>query len=235
MRVLVVIPTYNEKENIEGIAKAVLDVRPDTEVLVVDDNSPDGTGHIADRLAGENERVSVLHRDAKQGLGPAYMAGFAWAMERDYDRVFEMDADFSHDPAYIPDFLEAAETSPVVLGTRYKGGVRVINWPMRRLLLSYGASIYARLATGMPYSDLTSGYKCFTREALTRLDFSKIRSNGYSFQIEVTYMAWKMGLPIAEVPIVFTDRQKGATKMSSNIIIEALLMMLRFRFFGGKY
>ncbi len=237
MRALVIIPTYNEMENLADITAAVLAVPAgmDLDVLVVDDNSPDGTGALADALARDNPRIHVLHRPGKEGLGPAYMAGFAWALARDYDRVLEMDADFSHDPAYIPDFLAASMRADVVAGTRYKDGVRVINWPMQRLLLSFFASIYARLATGMPFSDLTSGFKCFTREALKRLDFSLVRSSGYSFQIEVTFMAWKRGLAIEEVPIVFTDRKKGVTKMSANIVLEALLLVLRFRLLGSRY
>ena len=229
MKTLVVIPTYNEKENIADIITAVLNQGPDIDVLVVDDNSPDGTADIVEGERARSSRVHLLKRPGKMGLGSAYIAGFQWALERDYEVVFEMDADFSHDPGEIPEFLQEAADCDLVLGTRYKGGVRVLNWPMSRLILSYSANIFARVVTGMPFTDLTGGYKCFRRATLRNLDLERIRSNGYSFQIEVTYLVWKSGARIVETPIVFEDRKQGRSKMSTNIVIEAFLILLNYR------
>ena len=229
-RALVVIPTYNEAGNLPNIVPQVLAQDPRLEVLVVDDNSPDGTGRLADDLAQANPRVHVLHREGKLGLGTAYLAGFRWAIERRYDYAFEMDADFSHDPAHLKDFLKAIATADVVLGSRYLGGrVTVVNWPMGRLLLSYCANIYARWITGLRIWDLTGGFKCFRRHVLEALDLSQVRSNGYAFQIEISVRAWRKGFKLAEIPIVFVDRMEGQSKMSKAIVREAVWMVPRLR------
>jgi dolichol-phosphate mannosyltransferase len=232
-RVLVALPTYNERRNLAAIVPAILDQDPRIEVLVIDDSSPDGTGELADQLAAAEPRVHVLHRAQKDGLGRAYLAGFAWALERGYDFIFEMDADFSHDPKFLPLFLEAIEEqgADVVIGSRYKSGVNVINWPMSRLLLSYFANSYARWVTGLPLTDSTGGFKCFRREVLQTIDLSRVDSNGYAFQIEMSYRAWKRGFRLVEIPIVFTDRIEGQSKMSKRIVREAVWMVwwLRMR------
>jgi dolichol-phosphate mannosyltransferase len=220
---LVIIPTYNEKENIDRIAEAVLEISPHVAILFVDDNSPDGTGKLADALSEKHERVHVLHRTTKDGLGRAYIAGFKWALDRDFQYVMEMDCDFSHDPAEIPNFRDKMmEGYDLVLGSRYVGGIRVLNWPMSRLLLSRGAGIYVQLITGMPFSDPTGGFKCFRRKLLQAYELDNVRANGYGFQIEMTHRAWIRGFRIGEVPITFEDRQMGTSKMSGNIIYEAL-------------
>ncbi len=235
-RALIIFPTYNERENIEKIVHAVLPLDPRIHVLIVDDNSPDGTGEIADRLAAEEEKVSVLHRDKKDGLGRAYIAGFHWAIEHKYDFVFEMDADFSHGPQYIKDFLREIQEHDLVLGSRYISGVNVINWPMSRLLLSYFANVYTRIITGMPIRDATGGFKCFRREVLETIDLKAVTSSGYSFQIEMSMRAWKKGFKILEIPIVFVDRVAGSSKMSKKIMREAIWMVwwLRIRSTFGK-
>jgi dolichol-phosphate mannosyltransferase len=203
---------------------------------VVDDNSPDGTGAIADTLATESPRVHVLHREAKQGLGKAYLAGFTWALARSYDLLIEMDADFSHDPKFLPELIRAAGEADLVIGSRYKTGVNVINWPMSRLLLSIGANQYARWITGLPLTDSTGGFKCFRRSVLEAIDFSRVRSNGYAFQIEMSYRAWRKGFRLVEVPIVFTDRIEGQSKMNKRIVREAIWMVwwLRLRALAGR-
>lgn len=221
-RPLIIFPTYNEKENIERIINAVLGQDDSIEVLVVDDNSPDGTGQIVDRLAAANRRIHILHREKKEGLGRAYIAGFKWAIERNYDYIFEMDADFSHGPDYIPDFLEAIKENDLVIGSRYISGVNVINWPMSRLLLSYFANVYTRIITGLPVRDATGGFKCFRRQALEAIPLDSIKSNGYIFQIEVSLRIWKKGMRLKEIPIVFVDRRLGASKMSKKIVREAI-------------
>ena len=218
---LVVIPTYNEKDNAEAIAKAVLENLEIGELLFVDDNSPDGTGAICDALAAANPRVHVMHRESKEGLGRAYLAGFRWALDHGFDRIFEKDADLSHDPHELPNFIKAAEDADLVLGSRYTGGIRVMNWPLSRLLISTFAGVYVRAITGMPVMDPTGGFKCFRREVLEAIDFSKITSNGYSFQIEMTHNAWMKGFKIVEIPITFADRTSGKSKMSKNIAVEA--------------
>ncbi|MFQ6092294.1 MAG: polyprenol monophosphomannose synthase [bacterium] len=227
---LVVIPTYNEKDNVEKIVEAALKVEPSLEVLIVDDNSPDGTGRIADEMARRDRRVHVHHRPGKLGLGSAYIAGFKYALERDYDHIFEMDADFSHDPKYLPQFLEKVQEYDLVLGSRYIKGVNVVNWPMSRLLLSYYANVYARLVTGLPVRDTTGGFKCFRRQVLEQIDLDAVQSDGYSFQIEMTFKAWKKGFRICEIPIVFVDRLAGCSKMSKRIVREAVVMVWRLRF-----
>jgi dolichol-phosphate mannosyltransferase len=224
-RTLVVSPTFNERENLPDVVARVLGLPEFIDLLIVDDNSPDGTGRLADEWAARNPRVHVLHRATKDGLGRAYIAGFKWAMERDYEFVFEMDADLSHNPGDIPRFLEAAENADLVLGSRYRDGIRVINWPLNRLVLSLAAALYVRLITGMPFSDPTGGYKCFRRSALKALKLDTVGSNGYSFQIELTHRIWRQGFRIAEVPIVFTDRFLGKSKMSGRIVREALVMV----------
>jgi dolichol-phosphate mannosyltransferase len=233
-KVLVVIPTYNERTNLPLLIPAVLGQDPRIEVLIVDDSSPDGTGELADELAAADSRVHALHRAAKEGLGKAYIAGFKWALERGYDFVFEMDADFSHDPKFIPEFLHAAEEADLVIGSRYKAGVNVINWPMSRLLLSIGANQYARWVTGLPLADSTGGFKCFRRQVLEAISLDRVRSNGYAFQIEMSFLAWKKGFRIKEIPIVFTDRVEGQSKMNKRIVREAIWMVwwLRLRSLG---
>ncbi len=235
-RVLVVIPTYNELKNLPQIVPEVLRQDPRIEVLVVDDGSPDGTGELADRMGQEDARVHCLHRTAKEGLGKAYLAGFRWALERDFEFIFEMDADFSHDPKYLPMFLSAIDEADLVLGSRYKTGVNVINWPMSRLLLSYGANIYARWITGLPLTDSTGGFKCFRRSVLATLELDRVRSNGYAFQIEMSFRAWKQGFRLKEIPIVFVDRVEGQSKMNKRIVREAIWMVwwLRLRSMVGK-
>lgn len=224
-RILVIVPTYNEAENLPQIVPEILRQDPRLEVLVVDDNSPDGTGDLADRMAQTKTRVHVLHRQAKEGLGRAYLAGFQWGLEQGYQAMFEMDADFSHDPAFLPRFLVAIEDADLVLGSRYATGVNVINWPISRLLLSLGANLYARWITGLPLSDSTGGFKCFRREVLAAIDFSKIKSNGYAFQIEMSFRAWKKGFRLKEIPIIFHDRVEGQSKMSKRIVREAIWMV----------
>ena len=228
---LIIIPTYNERENLARMAQRLLSLPVPVDLLVVDGNSPDGTGKIADELAAKHPEIHVLHQEEKNGLGRAYISGFKWALEHGYEFIFEMDCDFSHNPDDIPMFLEAAKNqdADLVLGSRYSGGVRVVNWPFKRLMLSRGAEIYVRIITGMPFSDPTGGYKCFRREVLEAINLDRIRSNGYSFQIEMTHTAWKLGFRIVEVPIIFEDRHSGQSKMNSAIVREALGMVLRLR------
>ncbi|NIM50820.1 MAG: glycosyltransferase [Gemmatimonadales bacterium] len=230
-RALVIVPTYNEAANLPQIVPRILEQDDRIDVLVVDDNSPDGTGQVADDLARQNPRVRVLHREGKLGLGTAYITGFRWALERDYEYVFEMDADNSHDARHLPEFLEAAQEADLVLGSRYLNGrVTVVNWPMPRLLLSYFANIYARVVTGHRICDSTGGFKCFRRRVLEAIDLSAVHSNGYSFQIEMSFRAWRKGFRIREIPIVFVDRIEGSSKMSGSIVREAIWMVWRLRF-----
>ncbi len=228
-RGLVIMPTYNERENLPVIAKAVLEQDPRLDLLVVDDNSPDGTGELGDELAATNERIKLIHRPEKMGLGTAYIAGFKWALEKSYEYVFEMDADHSHDPRYLPDFLKEIQDNDLVLGSRYLRGVAVVNWPMSRLLLSWSANKYARLVTGVPMTDLTGGFKCYRRTVLEALDLDKVKSEGYSFQIEVTSRAWARKFRIKEIPIIFVDRTEGESKMNRRIIWEAVWMVWKIR------
>jgi dolichol-phosphate mannosyltransferase len=232
-RALVIIPTYNERENITRIIPAVLAQRENFDVLIVDDGSPDGTGAIVDQMAAENPRVHALHRSGKLGLGTAYVAGFKWALTHDYEIIFEMDADFSHNPDRLPKFLDAIQNADLVLGSRYQNGqVNVVNWPMSRLFLSYSANIYARRVTGLRVFDATGGFKAFRRKVLEAIDLDDVRSNGYAFQIEMTFRAWKKGFRIVEIPIVFVDRMEGASKMSKKIVREAVWMVWRLRWWG---
>lgn len=232
-RALVIIPTYNERFNIARLIPAVLAQDPSLEILVVDDASPDGTGGVVDSIAANNSRVHVFHREGKLGLGTAYIAGFRWALDRKYDVVFEMDADFSHNPERLPEFLEAVKEADLVLGSRYQGGrVNVVNWPMSRLFLSYAANIYARGITGLPVSDTTGGFKCFRRNVLESIDLSSVKSNGYAFQIEMSFRVWKRGFRIVEIPIIFVDRTEGQSKMSKKIVREAIWMVWRLRWWS---
>jgi dolichol-phosphate mannosyltransferase len=227
---LIVVPTYNERENLPPLIQRLLSLPVAVDVLVVDDNSPDGTGQIADALAANHSSIHVLHRSEKNGLGRAYIAGFKWALEKGYEFIFEMDGDFSHNPDDIPKFLEAVQNADLVLGSRYINGIRIINWPLRRLMLSKAAANYVHIITGMPFTDPTGGYKCFRRRALEAIDLEAVRSNGYSFQIEMTHKIWRHGMKVVEVPIIFTDRFMGRSKMSGHIVREALIMVWRLLF-----
>ena len=228
-RILIIMPTYNERDNIERIVPAVLAQDERINMLIIDDGSPDGTGEIADKIAADNNRVNVLHREGKLGLGTAYVMGFKYSLEHNYDLTFEMDADFSHNPKEVPNFLKAIEENDLVLGSRYIHGVNVINWPLKRLLLSYYANVYTRVVTGLPIRDATGGFKCFRRVVLETIDLSMIRSNGYSFQIELKFRAYHKGFTLREVPIVFEERVKGASKMSKAIVREAIIMVWQLR------
>jgi len=222
---LIIVPTVNERENLPRVAQKLLSLPVGVDLLVVDGNSSDGTAKIADELAAKHPEIHVLHEPQKNGLGRAYISGFKWALEREYEFIFEMDSDLSHDPDEIPNFLKAAQKADLVLGSRYTGGVRVLNWPLKRLLLSRFAGIYVWLITGMPFSDPTSGYKCFHRRALQSIALDAIKSDGYSFQIEVTNRLWRHGFRVAEVPITFTERVEGSSKLTRHIIIEAFWMV----------
>jgi dolichol-phosphate mannosyltransferase len=232
-RALVIVPTYNERENIRRLIDAVLERDARIDMLVVDDGSPDGTGELVDEIAAVNGRVNVLHRARKMGLGTAYIAGFRWALARDYEYVLEMDADFSHDPAHLPQFLAAVEDADLVLGSRYQQGrVTVVNWPINRLILSYCANVYARAVTGLPVWDATGGFKCFRRSVLEAIDLEHVRSNGYAFQIEMSFRAWRKRFRMTEIPIVFVDRTEGTSKMSKHIVREAVWMVWRLRWWA---
>ena len=224
-RALVIIPTYNEKDNVGKVIPLALRQDSSLEVLIVDDNSPDGTAAIVAEMGKTNPQVHLLQRPGKMGLGTAYIAGFKWGLARGYDYFFEMDADLSHDPREIPNFLKTMAEADLALGSRYKDGIRVVNWPMSRLLLSRGAAFYVRLITGLPIADPTGGFKCFRRSVLEAIDLDKVRSNGYAFQIEMTYKAWMKGFRVREIPITFTDRYAGQSKMSGGIVREALCVV----------
>lgn len=230
LRGLIVIPTYNEAGNVRELIPRVLELPHPLEVLVVDDGSPDGTGDVVAAMAAEDRRIHLIRRAGKMGLGSAYLEGFRFALEREVDIVFEMDADLSHDPAAIPAFLARIRDHDLVLGSRYLHGVTVVNWPLRRLILSYCANVYARILTGLPVHDSTGGFKAFRREALEAIDLSKIRSDGYSFQVEMTFHCWRLGFRICEIPIIFADRQVGISKMNRRIIFEAIWMVWRLFF-----
>jgi len=234
-RALVVIPTFNERDNISRMIDAVLSKDASLDILVVDDGSPDGTGGMVAAIASVNDRVHVIRRSGKLGLGTAYIAGFKWALERQYAHIFQMDADFSHDPGYIADFFKAAMASDVVLGSRYRDGrANVVNWPVSRLLLSYFANLYARRVTGLPVWDATGGFKCWRRKVLETIHLNDVKSNGYAFQIEMTFRAWKHGFSIAEIPIVFVDRLEGESKMSKKIVREGIWMVWRLRWWAMR-
>jgi dolichol-phosphate mannosyltransferase len=229
-RAVVCLPTYNERENLEPILEAILAAAPEVDVLVIDDRSPDGTGDLADAFAAREPRVKVLHRAGKEGLGKAYLAGFAWALERGYGLVLEMDADFSHDPKYLPAMLARAREADLVLGSRYVTGGGTVNWGLGRKLLSRGGSLYARTILGVRVRDLTGGFKCFRREVLEAIDLGSVACSGYAFQIELTYRAIRCGFAVAELPIVFADRRVGQSKMSRRIVLEAIRKVWSIRF-----
>jgi dolichol-phosphate mannosyltransferase len=226
---LVIIPTYNELENIPRMIPAVLSQDESINILIVDDGSPDGTGQFVKEEMVKNDRIHLLEREKKLGLGTAYIAGFKYALQNGYDFIFEMDADFSHDPNELKNFLIAIKENDLVLGSRYINGVRVVNWPMTRLLLSFFASVYTRIITGLPVRDATGGFKCFRRKVLEAIDLDKVKSNGYSFQIEMTFKAYCKGFKIKEIPIIFIDREKGHSKMSRKIVREAVTMVWKLR------
>ena len=226
---VIIVPTYNERNNLPRLVELILGLDQKFDVLVVDDNSPDGTGEVADRLARAHPEVRVLHRPNKMGLGRAYVAGFTWALEQGYEYLFEMDADHSHNPSQLPDLYAAAQTYDLVLGSRYLGGIRVLDWDMKRLLISSFGNWYARTVTGLPFSDLTGGFKCYRRRVLEAIDLRQIHSIGYAFQIEMTWWAARRGFRIAEVPTIFYARDKGKTKFSKLIIWEAVWAVWKLR------
>jgi dolichol-phosphate mannosyltransferase len=228
---LIIIPTFNEIDNIEKMIQTIFQLYPKINLLIIDDGSPDGTAKVVKDYQDEHTNLHLIQRSGKLGLGTAYLTGFKWALEREFQFIFEMDCDFSHDPKDIEILLEAAQTNDLIIGSRYIDGIRIINWPFKRLLLSYCASIYTRIITGIPVLDVTGGFKCFSREALTRIDLNKIISNGYSFQVELNFKVWSKGMKIKEIPIIFTERRDGQSKMSGGIVKEAVfsVIMLRVR------
>ena len=227
---LIIIPTYNEIENIENMIRTLFGLYPNISLLIIEDGSPDGTALIVKKLMNDFKNLFIVERTGKLGLGSAYIAGFKWALQKNYEYVFEMDCDFSHDPKQVSDLLAEAITNDLVIGSRYIDGIRIINWPIQRLLLSYGASVYARFITGISVFDTTGGFKCFKRSTLLALDLDRIISNGYSFQLELNYKIWAKGLKIKEVPIIFYERRNGQSKMGGGIIIEAIIAVFRLRF-----
>jgi dolichol-phosphate mannosyltransferase len=234
VKTLIIIPTYNELENLRPLLEAVFSNAPETDILIVDDNSPDGTGKLADQIHEEDPRVQVLHREGKLGLGTAYIAGFKYAIEHNYDAAFEMDADFSHNPRYLPDFLQAIEHADLVIGSRYVAGGGTPNWSILRRFISGGGNIFARFMLGIPVHDCTAGYRCYRREVLESIELDTVQSQGYAFQVEMAYRVLKQGFKIVEIPIIFMDRRVGKSKMSRKIFIEGLLYVVRTRF-GGQF
>jgi dolichol-phosphate mannosyltransferase len=229
-KALVIVPTYNEADNVEALVEEVLKQSPILEMLIVDDNSPDGTAAIVQRIQKTNPKVHLLQRARKMGLGTAYVAGFKYAIDHGYDFAFEMDADFSHNPEKLPVMLDTMKECDLVIGSRYISGVNVVNWPLKRLLLSYFANIYTRVITGMPVHDATAGFKCYKRKVLETIDLDAIISNGYAFQIETNFRAWKQGFILKEIPITFVDRRVGVSKMSKHIVYEAAFMVWKLKF-----
>lgn len=227
---VIIIPTYNEIDNIEKMINTVFQLYPEIHLLIIEDGSPDGTAEVVKRYIKENKNLHMIQRKGKLGLGTAYLTGFKWALERDFEYIFEMDCDFSHDPAQIADLLNAAGKADLVIGSRYIDGIRIINWPFKRLLLSYCASIYTRFVTGIPVHDTTGGFKCFTRKALQAINLTNVISNGYIFQLELNYKVWSKGLSVVEVPIIFYERRDGQSKMGKGIIFEAFFNVLKLRF-----
>ncbi|MEN9979291.1 MAG: polyprenol monophosphomannose synthase [candidate division WOR-3 bacterium] len=228
-RGLVIMPTYNEAENIEKIIPVVLAQSPELDILVIDDNSPDKTGDIVEAISRQNPRVKLIRRERKLGLGTAYVMGFRYALEHGYDYCFEMDADFSHPPEKIPEMIALLKDYDLVIGSRYSDGISIVNWPMKRLLLSYFACLYARKVTGCPVRDLTAGFKAYRCDMLRKLDLNQLREDGYGFQIEIDFMIWRKGGRIKEIPIIFTERRAGVSKMSRRIIWRAFVLVLRLR------
>jgi dolichol-phosphate mannosyltransferase len=226
---IIIIPTYNEIDNIEKMIRTLFSLYPTISLLIIEDGSPDGTAKIVKNLMSEFNQLFMIERQGKLGLGTAYVTGFKYALEKNYQYVFEMDCDFSHDPVAVQDLLSAALVNDMVIGSRYIDGIRIINWPFKRLLLSYGASLYTRFITGITIFDTTGGFKCFTRKALLSLDLAKIISNGYSFQLELNYKLWAKGLSIKEVPIIFYERRDGQSKMNGGIIFEAVFAVFFLR------
>lgn len=234
MKTIVTIPTYNEIENIEKLINAIFSVLPETHVLIVDDNSPDGTAKKVDEMKKDNDRIHLIVRPEKNGLGTAYIAGFEYALKLGFEVIFEMDADFSHDPKDLPRLLEALDDNDLVIGSRYITGINVVNWPLRRLFLSYGANLYTRIITGLPIKDATGGFKAFRAKALSKIDLTKVKSNGYGFQIEMNYLLWKSGARLKEIPIIFIDRRSGVSKMNKKIIYEAVFLVWKLKFSSAK-
>jgi dolichol-phosphate mannosyltransferase len=226
---LLIIPTFNEIDNIERMLTTITGLYPELNILIIEDGSPDGTADVVKRFMKENDKINIIERTGKLGLGTAYITGFKWALGREYQFIFEMDCDFSHDPKDIPRLLEAAQTNDLVIGSRYIDGIRIINWPIHRLLLSYFAGVYTRIITGLNVLDATGGFKCFTRSALESLNLDRVFSNGYSFQVELNFKIWAKGLKIKEIPIVFTERRDGESKMSGGIIHEAVFAVIKLR------
>jgi len=229
MNAIVVIPTYNEIDNIERMIQAIFNVLPEISILVVDDNSPDGTAKKIKELQTVHSNIHLIERAGKMGLGTAYCEGFQYALNKGFDYIFEMDADFSHDPKELPNFLESIKEYDLVLGSRYIKGVNVVNWPLQRLLLSYFANLYTQVITGLPVKDATGGFKCFRADLLRKIDLTSIKSNGYGFQIEMTYRLWKKGARIKEIPIIFIDRMNGVSKMNKSIIYEAIFLVWKLK------
>tara|TARA_B100000586_G_scaffold177984_1_gene130263 strand:+ start:4009 stop:4725 length:717 start_codon:yes stop_codon:yes gene_type:complete len=229
VKTLIVTPTYNERKNIRELVSILFELNPDFHILVVDDSSPDGTAEIVEELQADCANLHLLSRNEKTGLGSAYIAGFNYALERDYEAVVQMDADMSHDPKDVPLLIEAIENADLAIGSRYISGINVVNWPLQRLIISYGANIYTRLVTRLPVRDATGGFKCWRREALEAINLDGVRSQGYSFQIEMTYRVWLKGFRITEIPIIFVDRTVGKSKMTRSIMIEAAVMIPRLR------
>lgn len=230
MRILIVIPTFNEKDNIKKLIPMIMEYLPAADLLVVDDKSPDGTGAAVKVIMKKNKRVKLIERAKKLGLGTAYVEGFKYALAKKYDIIFEMDADFSHDPSYLPVFIEMLKTNDLVIGSRYLNGLSVVNWPLRRLVLSKLANLYAKIITGLPLTDLTSGFKCYKSSVLKAIDFDKIHSDGYAFQIEMHYKVWEKSFKIKEIPIIFVDRHAGSSKMSRKVILEAAWIVWKLKF-----
>ena len=232
MKKLIIIPTYKEKENVPNLVPRVLEQDDGVQILFIDDNSPDGTGELIDKICEENQRVHVIHRPGKLGLGTAYVTGFKWALEQDFDLIFEMDADFSHSPDDIPRLIEASKEDDLIIGSRFVDGIRIMNWPFKRLLLSMMAMVYVKWITGMQLEDPTSGFKCYNRRVLEGINLERIRSNGYSFQIETNYKSRLAGFTIKEVPIVFTERADGISKMNKRIVFEAIFIVYKLRIYS---
>jgi dolichol-phosphate mannosyltransferase len=235
MKKIVVIPTYNEADNIEHLVEKIHEVVDDVHILVVDDNSPDGTANIVRTLQKSDDKLHIIERAGKMGLGTAYCEGFGWAINQGYDIIMEMDADFSHNPKVLREFIEEIKDNDLIIGSRYITGVNVVNWPLSRLILSYGANVYTRIITGMPIKDATGGFKCFRAEFLKKIDLTKIKSNGYGFQIEMNYRLWKLGARIKEIPIIFIDRRSGVSKMNKKIIHEAIFLVWKLKFFVANH